>query len=314
MQRILHSDFTQNDRERWFTWTIWYAAISMGLMCLLLASAEIHEIETVRASLFARGMDEIYLGLFGIWSTSLVFGLWDSTGPQGDLGAKFQRTLVSEIVGYDAVPRMKATRRLDPARITLGAGPLCKRETVKEDAPDWTLTEARLKLGGGRSPTARPSEANHGNVTPSIFDGGFAISGAKQTTILSLAVLRRLRSPLDGTAVSDRQVDLITRMLPAALGIAAGPLAREDVGLRSRCHLLAEGASAWQLGDCLGRAPAEFAIHSAAVLRIPGEAIREVTDIGLPWNGEVRLMPAPELVELVRCSQELAGEDGAEAD
>ena len=193
MQGILHSDFTQNDREHWFTWTIWYAAISMGLMCLLLASAEIHEIETDRASLRARGMDEIYLGLPGIWSTALMFGLWDSTGPQDDLGAKFQRTLVSEVVGYDAVLGMKTTRHLDPARITLGAGPLCKRETVKQDAPDWPLMEARLKLGGGRSPTGRPSEANHRNVTPSIFDGGFTISGAKQTTTLSLAVLRRLR-------------------------------------------------------------------------------------------------------------------------
>ena len=42
--------------------------------------------------------------LFGLCPTALVFGLWDSTGPRGGLGAKFQRALVSEIVGYDAVP------------------------------------------------------------------------------------------------------------------------------------------------------------------------------------------------------------------
>ena len=31
--------------------------------------------------------------------TALLFGVWDSTGPRGGLGTKFQRVLVSEIVG-----------------------------------------------------------------------------------------------------------------------------------------------------------------------------------------------------------------------
>src|SRR5690606_31936550 len=30
---------------------------------------------------------------------ALVFGMWDSTGPKGGQGAKFQRALVSEIIG-----------------------------------------------------------------------------------------------------------------------------------------------------------------------------------------------------------------------
>ena len=36
-------------------------------------------------------------GLFGLCPTALVFGLWDSTGPRGGLGAKFQR--VDDFVG-----------------------------------------------------------------------------------------------------------------------------------------------------------------------------------------------------------------------
>ena len=253
-------------------------------------------------------------GLFGICPTALVFGLWDSTGPRGGLGAKFQRALVSEIVGYDAAPGVKTASRLDPARIMLGAGPLYKREATRQDAPDWTLAEGSLKLGGGKNPTGRPSEANHGNVTPSISEGGFTISSAKQTTTLSLAVLRRLRFPLGGTASSDLQVDLAARTVLAALGILAGTLAREDVDLRSRCHLFAEGPSAWQLLDRPGKAPAEFALDSAAALRLLDEAIGEATDIGLPWNGEIDLTPSPELVELVRRSQELASDSGAESD
>ena len=42
-------------------------------------------------------------GLFGLCPTALLFGLWDSTGPRGGMGAKFQRAIVSEIIGYDAV-------------------------------------------------------------------------------------------------------------------------------------------------------------------------------------------------------------------
>ena len=34
--------------------------------------------------------------------TSLLFGMWDSTGPKGGLGSKFQRAYVSEVVGFDA--------------------------------------------------------------------------------------------------------------------------------------------------------------------------------------------------------------------
>ena len=245
-------------------------------------------------------------GLFGICPTALVFGLWDSTGPRGGLGAKFQRALVSEIVGYDAVPGVKTSGRLDPARIKRSAGPLYIRDGTQKDGPDWMLAKGRSKYG--RKRTGRPSEANHGNVTPGISDGGFTISGAKQTTTLSLAVLRRLRFPCDVSASSERQVNLVARTALAALGLAAGSLAREDVDLRSRCHLFAEGPSVWQLLDRPGEAAVEFALDPDAALRLLSKAIQEATDTGLPWSGEVDLTPSPELVELVRRSQDLASE------
>ena len=107
-------------------------------------------------------------GLFGLCPTALVFGLWDSTGPRGGLGAKYQRALVSEIVGYDAVPGVNTSSRIDPAQIVLGAGTLYRREPARQDAPHWTLREGTPRLGSGKNPTGRPSEANHGNVTPDI--------------------------------------------------------------------------------------------------------------------------------------------------
>ena len=253
-------------------------------------------------------------GLFGLCPTALVFGLWDSTGPRGGLGAKFQRALVSEIIGYDAVPGVKTSSRIDPAQVMRGAGPLYRRESEQQDAPVWTLDEGTARLGSGRNPTGRPSEANHGNVTPSISDGGFTISRAQQTTTLSLAVLRRLRFPLDGAADSEPTVDVAARTVLAALGLAAGTLARNDVDLRSRCHLFAEGAPMWQLLDRPGEPPVEFSVGPDAALGLLNDAIKGAREIGLPWEGVIELSPSADLTELVRRSQELASEGGAEQD
>ena len=300
-------------------------------------------------------------GLFGLCPTALVFGLWDSTGPRGGLGAKFQRALVSEIVGYDAVAGVKTSSRIDSAGIQKGAGPIFRTESG-----GWTLSEENAKKGQGGKPLlyklgnkgkevtydrekgndvpdqGRPSVINHGNVTPD-FDyvrdsrnqiqyetkldergeevrirprirGGFTISKAVQTTTLSLAVLRRLCFPLDGTADSQHEVNLAARTVLAALGLAAGVLARNDVDLRSRCHLFAEGASVWQLLDRPGETPAEFALDPDAALDLLSNAIEAAKDVGLPWEGKIELRPSPDLISLVRRSQELASESRAEQD
>ena len=251
-------------------------------------------------------------GLFGLCPTGLVFGLWDSTGPRGGLGAKFQRAVVSEIVGYDAVVGTKTVSRIDPAEIMLGAGPLYERKSESDDSPRWTLSE---KPGSKKlKKTGRPSEAVHGNVTPTISEGGFTLSKARQTTTVSLAVLRRLRFPLDGAADSDRDVDLAARTALAALGLAAGTLARSDVDLRSRCHLFAEQKPIWALLDRPGEAPGEFELDADSALDLLKQAIAVARDAGLPWEGEVELTPSPDLVELVRRSQELASASGAADD
>ena len=260
-------------------------------------------------------------GLFGLCPTALVFGLWDSTGPRGGLGAKFQRALVSEIVGYDAVAGSKTESRIDPAQIQLGAGPLYERREIGDSVPDWTLgaesatVEKSKPKPFGKKPETRgkPSAAVHGNVTPSIKDGGFTLSQARQTTTLSLAVLRRLRFPLDGAADSSPDIDLAARTALAAMGLAAGTLARVDTDLRSRCQLFAEQESVWELLDRPGTTPVKFELDSAAALYLLGQAITAAKTVGLPWDGEIELTPSPELVELVRRSQELASDPGAEA-
>ena len=138
------------------------------------------------------------------------------------------------------------------------------------------------------------------------MDGGFTISKATQTTVLSLSALRRLRFPLNGAADSMQDVDLAARTTLAALGIAAGSLARNDGDLRSRCQLFATEASVWELLDRPGETPRQFECDSDTALSVLAEAISEAKDAGLPWEGEIELTPSPELVELVRRSQELA--------
>ena len=159
----------------------------------------------------------------------------------------------------------------------------------------------------------KPSEANHGNVTPGIESGGFTISKATQTTVLSLSTLRRLRFPLDGAADSKRDVDVAARSTLAALGLASGTLARNDGDLRSRCQLFAVQAPVWELLDRPGETPRQFECDSDTALAILGEAITEAREVGLPWEGEIALTPSPELVELVRRSQELASASAEES-
>ncbi len=249
-------------------------------------------------------------GLFGLCPTALVFGLWDSTGPRGGLGAKFQRALVSEIVGLNAVLGTKTASRIDPAQIMLGAGPLYVRKAQADSAPGWTLDE---KSGGKKlGKDGKPSEANHGNVTPSFTEGGFTISKGIQTTVLSLAALRRLRFPLEGSSKSNPTVDVMARTVLAALGLVAATLARTDGDLRSRCQLFAQQIPVWALLEVPGEAPREFELSGDDAIALLNQAVAEAKAAGLPWEGEITLTPSDDLVELVRRSQELASATGEE--
>jgi CRISPR-associated protein Csb1 len=167
--------------------------------------------------------------------TALVFGVWDSTGPKGGLGAKFQRALVSEIVGINAVAGVKVASRIDPLGIEKKAGVVYK---AKDPAEEWTLDEAKAEkakggkavpfVRGGKKEGGSPAALNHGNIPPSIDAeaGGVTIDYALQTAVLSLPALRRLRfteSTAD-TPIEPAQRDeaeLNARTVLAALALCA---------------------------------------------------------------------------------------------
>jgi CRISPR-associated protein Csb1 len=244
--------------------------------------------------------------LFQHCPTAIIFGMWDSTGPKGGLGAKFARAIVSEIVGYDVQMGVKTSSRLDPAQILLASGPLYKAKTG-----GWTLNEAEaiqqkgkaLKLGKD----GKPSEANHGNVTPTIAQGGVIISRAIQTVVLSLTALRRLSFPLNGER-SKPDTDDAARTALAALGLCAATLAREqNQDLRSRCQLFATTPFVWELLDEPGTEPKKFTLTRDESISLYREAIAAAKAAGLLMTEqELVLKPSIQLIEIVRRSQELA--------
>jgi len=253
--------------------------------------------------------------LFELCPTALVFGMWDSTGPKGGLGAKFARAIVSEIVGIDAQIGKKTSSRIDPAQIMLQAGPLYRAKDG-----DWTLDEkqaARDKKGPIKlGKDGKPSEANHGNVTPSIADGGVTILRALQTTVLSLPALRRLRFPLEGKGRSRPEVDDAARTALAALALCAAALNQEQgCDLRSRCQLHPTTPFIWELLDEPGVDPERFSLRPDQAVALYREAVEQAKAAGLPWRDEeLVLKPSPQLAELVRRSQILSASVAGEAE
>ncbi len=96
----------------------------------------------------------------------MVFGTWDSTGVRGGSGNKFARCIASEIVAFDAEVGVRTSSRIDPLGIE-------KVDIYESTAGGWTALEADAKQDqkGGTvayKSKGKPSEINHGNVTPDL--------------------------------------------------------------------------------------------------------------------------------------------------
>lgn len=234
--------------------------------------------------------------------SALLFGVWNSTGEGGGLGAKFPRAIVSEIIGVDvpvedAAPdnrtgevdvRSSARRtgsRIDPLGILRGV------EVFKGDS-GWDVTE---KGAGKGAKKVRPSEINHGNIRPEVTALGITCAYAEHTAAITLAGLRRLR--FGGSA----ERDVAGRALIAALGLVA--LAEQDAqgyALRSRCDLVCDGPAP------LEKVAFDGTVESIALTRDEARALyREAYDAakraGFALEDEpVRLKPQDKLVHIVR--------------
>lgn len=244
----------------------------------------------------------------------LVFGMWDSTGPRGGLGVKFARAVISEIIGVNAVGGRKTSSRIDPLNIRVNSGKLYHAKD------GWTLDEAKALKEKNKpqllGKDGKPSEANHGNVTPSISDGGFTIDYAEQSTVLSLPALRRLRFPAAGGERSKPDADTAARAYLAALGLLGATLSVEaGYDLRSRCVLRATDAVVWHLLGKPGDADTPLSLDRDGALGLYKTALAAVQKAGLPVEtSELVLTPSADLVTLVKKSMEIAAvEAGGDA-
>ncbi|MEW6749729.1 MAG: type I-U CRISPR-associated RAMP protein Csb1/Cas7u [Candidatus Latescibacterota bacterium] len=96
-------------------------------------------------------------GLFGLCPTALLFGMWDSHGARGGLGEKFQRAIVSEIIGVGATEdNRRPASRVDPLIVVAG------ESLPIEMGPERTWSVAEK----GKGKKSKLSEVGLGNVTP----------------------------------------------------------------------------------------------------------------------------------------------------
>ncbi len=273
------------------------------------------------------------------WSpTSIVFGCWNSANDKvpGKINGSFKlaRALVSEIVGFETITGVKVGGKLDPLGIT-------NQPLYETEDGDWTANEelanrendAPVKFKLKRTSKGKPSELLHGNIAPSIGGtgdegssyGGVTMKYALQTTVLSLAALRRLRFPLneesERKAISQKERDIAARTVLAALGLVAITTQREhDYFLRSRCELRAIESPPFEF-VVQGRETRDedkFQLDFSQAVKLLHEALDKAEEKGLKWKtGEdmPNLKPKSNLAELIRLSHERGGaeDDDAEA-
>ena len=253
--------------------------------------------------------------MFRYAPTALLFGQWDSTGPRGGLGSKFQRAYVSEIVGFDAKVGNKVGSRIDPLMIEKVATD-DRVFNSADPAEVWTTDEdmaekdSRGRLvfasrGSASGEAGQPSKINHGNIVPSIDGqmGGVTIAKAQQTTVISFAALRKLR--FKGFS---RDAETAARAAVAAVGIATIAYQYEnDFDLRSRCLLIPTHAPELELLSRDGSAGEVVDVDRESAAEILSLAASHAESEGIGWEtGEIRLTPAPKLLELISRSRKVA--------
>jgi CRISPR-associated protein Csb1 len=249
--------------------------------------------------------------LLEVSPNALLWGSWNSTGQGGGLGAKFARCLTSEIIAVDVpvdeiVDRRtgeiavqtagrRTGSRIDPLGVLKS---IISEMKIYKGSNGWDIR----KEGAGRgAKEVKPSEINHGNITPSVQPLGITCDHLEHTFVLSFAALRRLR--FGGTA----ERDAAGRTMLAALGLLA--LTEQDVrgyALRSRCDLVCDGAAPLEIVHADGTSES-VQLDRDGAWKLYAEAFDEAKGKGLsPSETPLRLTPQPKLVEIVRKSQELA--------
>ena len=237
---------------------------------------------------------------------ALLFGAWHSQGQGGGMGAKFARALVSEIIAVDTpvdeVGVNRATGEVEPRPAGRRPGsridPLGIRRGVtlfKDQDANWNTTKEGL---GAKPKASKPSEVNHGNVTPSVQPLGITCAYAEHRVVITCAGLRRLR-------FGSPELNNAGRVFLASLGLVA--LAEQDArgySLRSRCDLVCDGRADMEFVMPDGTTE-PFRADRESVGRLYREAYANAQAAGFCFES-LTLAPQPKLVEIIRQSREMA--------
>lgn len=247
--------------------------------------------------------------------TALLFGVWDSTGNKGGSGEKFQRALVSEIIGINATEGVSTSSRMDPLHIK-------RVEVFQANAGEygWTLDKDKaIRNKKGEEKKLKASDINHSNIPPSLAreSGGVTIERAELNSVLSFPALRKLRFPEKPGETSSPKRDIAGRTVVAAIGLSSMVLQLEQgFDLRSKC-LLVPDAAFWQemphfeIINNSGKLEG-FTLSLEDSIRMLDKAIQAAEDAGLPWEREpIMLKPSDKLIGLIKKSRatETAEED-----
>ncbi|HEY7338334.1 MAG TPA: type I-U CRISPR-associated RAMP protein Csb1/Cas7u [Bryobacteraceae bacterium] len=143
--------------------------------------------------------------IYALCPSALVFGMWDSTGPKGGLGAKFERAVVSEVIGIEAEFGVKTASRIDPI-ITKTKGIVLYHTRNG----GWTLEESKAEIEKGKpvklGKDGKVSEANLGNVTPGFGKYTKGAEGFDPIKSGSLEIDYAIRAGQDGFAIRNRSL------------------------------------------------------------------------------------------------------------
>jgi len=245
--------------------------------------------------------------------TVLLFGGWHSQGEGGGLGAKFPRTLVSEIMGINVpVEKLVANERTGELETrTAGRrtgsridpiGILRKVEVFKgASASDWSPKKGDAGKGAKQ---VRPSEINHSNILPTVEPLGVTCDHAEHRATITLAGLRRLH-------FGSRERNEAGRALIAALGLLAlTEQDRKGYALRSRCDLVCDGSAPLELVQPDGSTE-DFELDCTEAQAVYRDAYACAEAVGFFFQS-LTLEPQEKLVEIISRSRQLAleGEGG----
>ena len=219
-------------------------------------------------------------------ATSLVYGAWKSYWG-GTLAAKFQRCITSEIIGVNAQECQSPASKTDMFNVS---------KDVKV-----SMKDGEMILGSGGK---KPSEYGHGSiVSTEIPRLGVTVDYAKQTTVITLAGLRRL-----GFQGADEGA---ARSALAALAVLGAEGESTYTSLRSRCDLVLDGGqSEWEVVEADGSTkPIEIgAAEAIKWLEESSKALEPDT-----WKREPTVLkPGDGLVALIQKSRErMLGEEAS---